>query len=734
MAQMTVPSAPKEYATQYHELLGVDYQSDQTEVDRRRSPDMVNMISDFGGNPIKRDGFRRVGIGYTAIVMVDGVTYGINNTDSLVAFSKIELDGYTFNTISTEYFRDSIGKIENVFAYQGYIFVIAEKTLLRYNTIDNTFTFVGIGNGQMSTGNVGESAPANTENIPLTVYTLNPDGTAGTIYDDKNLFNIYQRYEYAGNGTATNYKIPNYTKIGTYIKAEVKDANGDWQEVSVTHGASSTETGVTLDGKGKMTSSVIDPTVTFATAPPAPTVSGEDNVRITFCPYSMEEVDDPEDKTAPKVKRGYYNKALVELLESGIVTFHEGRMFISDRYRVYYSDVNDPFKVSDLAWFEVDNEIMCFTRTSNYLAIITKDNGRNTIYLANEASRTVDSEKGTQETYFQVRASNAGVGAISPKCIGTLSDEPMFLSFTGLFGILTNWQSEKYVVNRSSRVNRRLCKERNLNTAVGAAWNDYYYLAVNGRMYVFDGRHRESDRAGNKPLEAYFFDSIPVITDMYVVGDKLYFTDGVDTFTFNEDLSETEKYYDNGHIITAVQVQYQAGTSQNEEPTGEWLDEPPTLEEGEIMWYSVRYDDNSIEATTRETEVDDTKWTGDPVCARWCSVYDDDGAPQKLKTYMKKGSMITIVPHYKSGCEITLAKDGDVFQYLGNFDADMQSFESIDFSRFTFSSNSVAFDKFTKKKIKKYKRLQIQVENNKPEPFGITKIVKTYTFGNYAKR
>ena len=96
--------------------------------------------------------------------------------------------------------------------------------------------------------------------------------------------------------------------------------------------------------------------------------------------------------------------------------------------------------------------------------------------------------------------------------------------------------------------------------------------------------------------------------------------------------------------------------------------------------------------------------------------------------------MITIVPHYKSGCEITLAKDGDVFQYLGSFDADMQSFDSIDFSRFTFSSNSVAFDKFTKKKIKKYKRLQIQIENNKAEPFGITKIVKTYTFGNYAKR
>ena len=101
---------------------------------------------------------------------------------------------------------------------------------------------------------------------------------------------------------------------------------------------------------------------------------------------------------------------------------------------------------------------------------------------------------------------------------------------------------------------------------------------------------------------------------------------------------------------------------------------------------------------------------------------------------VKKGSMVTIVPHYRSGCEITLVKDGDVFEYLGSFDSDLQTFEYIDFSRFSFNANAVAFDEFTKKKIKKYKRLQIQIENNKAEPFGLTQITKTYIMGNYAKR
>ena len=733
MAQMKVPDAPKEFNTQYHELLGVDYQSDQTEIDRRRSPEMINMISDYGGNPIKRDGYRIVGASYTALVMVDGIVYGVRNTPSLVVFSKLELDGYTFRTISTKYFNEAIGNINSVFAYQKYIYVVSERTMLRYDTTkpDDDPAYIGIGDGQMSTGAVGETAPRYSDNIPLTVITVLPDGTGGVAYEDKNVFSIYQTVEYKGNGSATTYKIPNYSKIGRWVKAEVKNpTTGDWETKTVTVGASTQMQGVSLDGESVITSNIVEPSVTFSSAPAS---SNEGNVRITFAPFSTEQIDDPTNPSQ-KVNKGFYNKSMVDLLASGVLTLHNGRMFVASDYRVCYSDVNDLFTISDLAWFEVDNEIMCFTRTSNYLAIVTKDNGRNTIFLASEATKVVDSQTGEQETYFQVKASNAGIGCIAPKCMSTLSDEPMFLSYTGLFGILTNWQSEKYVINRSSRVNKKMCKERNLESAVGIAWNDYFWLAINGRMYVFDGRHKESDRAGNKPLEAYYFEDMPIITDMYIVGGKMYFTDGTDMFTWNDDLPDSEKYYDNGHIVTAVEIKYQAGVDYINEPQGEWLDEPPTLEEGQVMWYRARYSDNSIETTSYEISEGDSKFTGDPVRARWCSVFDDDGAPQKLKTYMKKGSMITIVPHYKSGCEITLAKDGDVFQYLGSFDADMQSFENIDFARFTFSSNAVAFDKFTKKKIKKYKRLQIQVENNKPEPFGITKIVKTYTYGNYAKR
>lgn len=728
MAQLKVPDAPKEFATHYEMLLGVDFQADQTEVDRRRSPDMVNMISDFGGNPVKRDGFRKVGIGYAALVMVDGVMYGIYATDSVFSVTQIELNGYEFEDVGSPYtYVGNVGTIMSVFTYQKNIYTIATKAFICFDTETQGISLVGLGANMMSNGNVGEAAPIYDKNIPDTVISLKPDGTAGVAYKDKNLFSIYQRYNYQGDGSSATYKIPNYTKMGSWVKVEVKDANGDWQTATSSVGTASSVTGKTLDGTGYGTNSIVDTTVTITPAPPVPTVAGEDNVRITFAPYSMEEVETSKYK-------GYYNETFVNLLNSPTVTFQSSRMFIADKYKVYYSDVSDPFTVSDLAWFDVDSEVISFTRSNNYLAILAKDNGRSTIYLASEATRTVDSQTGETESYFTVKESNAGVGAIAPKAVAVLSDEPMFLSKTGVFGILTNWTSEKYAVNRSSRINRKLCKEPNLERAVAIAHNDYLYLAVNGRMYVLDGRHKESDRAGNKPLEAYYFEGLPAIESMYVINDKMYFADEDYTYTWNDDLPETERYYDDAYQKEVTAVEWQISDSQAEEPTGEWVNVKPTPSAGEYLWYKATYDDGSEEITLEELDIGDVKLTGDAVCARWCSLYDDDGSPQKLKTLMKKGSMVTLVPHYRSGCEITLAKDGDVFEYLGSFDSDLQSFEYIDFNRFTFSSNAVAFDNFTKKKVKKYKRLQIQIENNKAEPFGLTQITKTYTFGNYAKR
>lgn len=665
MGKLNVPRQPQIQQAQYRELLGVDYLRDQTEVDARRSPKMINMISDFGGNPIKRDGYRAVGIRYDAILSVRGEMYGVTGNSSNLVINRLEMGkNYLFKATLLKTIDGKFGKISTAFGYQKYIYVLSQNAIVRYDIVEEEVSIAGTGENMMSKGAVGESEPVNEKIIPNTVISLKPNGTGGSTLDSKNLTTIYQMVTYLGDEETKEYKIPNYEKIGSYVKAEVLDEDGKWNAVSVSTTGAANRVAKTLDGQGTASFNVVDNKVTFSKAPSKPLVSGEPNVRITFAPFSTEKVEG--------VERGYYNKTLVEILKSNIIIYFNSRLFIASETRSHYSEVDNPFKLPDLNYFDVDNTIMCYTRSSSYLAIITKDNGRNTIFLASEI-------KDNGITQYSVKASNAGVGAIASKCIGVVNDEPTFLSRDGLYGIMTNWQSEKYAVNRSSRINRVLCKEEHLEDAVGCAWHEYFYIAINSRMYVLDSRHKSTNRRSDRSYEGYFFENIPDIKNMFVIDDRMYFSDEKKTYTWNSDLSESDRYLDNAEIING-------------------------------------------------------KWNGQPVAAMWCSAFDDDGYPSKLKTLLKKGSFVTLVPHYRTSCQLTLVKNGDERQYVGEFQTDMMSFEKIDFTRFVFNGNSATADIFYKKKIKKYKRLQIILENTKAEPFGITNVVKSYVYGDLAKR
>lgn len=731
MAQQSVPKEPTPLVTQYRMLYGVDYQKDVTDVDKKRSPDMVNMISDLGGNPIKRDGFRVVGQAIISLCVSNSKMYAVRKLyNDYITVSEVEMTDYELETVQSTTIPYAAGAVNKVFGYQHFVFVLCEKVFIRFDTDDNTYLVSGTTDGAMSTGALGETAPTTPSIIPLTVIAItDPEtGNGGSALYGKNLLSIYQQVNYIGDGTKVIYKIPGYTKVGTYLKVEVMDANGEWQVSNdYTVGAATQYTGKSLDGTDTIESNVIDGTITFNTAPSAPVVAGNPNVRITFAPYSLDQIDG--------VNKGYYNETFAAAMKSEVYTMFSSRLFVAVGEKSYYSDASSPFSISDNSWFEVDNTIVAYTKTSSYLAVITKDTGVNTIFLASETTKTVDSTTGETETYFSIKPSNAGIGAVSNKCVGTLNDEPMFLSHTGIYGIQTNWASEKYALNRSARINRRLCKEDNLEDAVGIPYNGYFYIALNGHMYVLDGRHRDNSREGEKSYECYYFSNIPVITEMCVINNKMYWSDGTNTYTWNDDLPDTAKYYDYAYRKEAISIMYQLGESNTEAPTGEWSAVRPEVPDGYYLWLQVTYDDDSVEVTINDgIEIGYKEWTGEIVTCRWASAFDDDGSPQMLKTLNKKGTMVTVVPHYRSSVEVTLVKDGDEFEYIGIFETDMFSFEQIDFTRFTFSSNTVAADVFPKKKIKKYKRLQIILENNRAEPFGITNVVKTYTVGNYAKR
>lgn len=713
MAQQKLPDIPSPRTTIYSNLLGVDFRSDQTEVERRRSPNMVNMISDLGGNPIKRDGYRKVADAYAGLVTAQSKPYGIRKETAGVVIVPISI-GSGQSVIVEDVAKAvkvpssiAFGDIKAVFGYQQYVFIMFDNGAVKvdttkYNKGADAYEVTGLDAGMMSTGALGSTPPVCDEIIPLSIIGLNPkaEGTAGTVLYGKNLMSIYQQYSYAGDGEATEFKIPLYSKMGAWAKVEQMDSNGNWntlaQGTDYTLGTPSDQQGVNLDGETVGTFSVVDSTVTFTTAPPKPssTLAGEDNVRITVAPFNMA---DKIDINGTEVERGYYNENFKKLFDSNAHFFYEARLFLAVIEKTYYSEVNNPFLIPDNYWFDVDNEVIAYQRMSSNLVVITKDTGKNTIFLASTISDTATLGE-NMTVSFSVKPTNAGVGAITGNVGGVLNDEPMFLSSTGLYGMLTNWSSEKYAVNRSGRVNRRMCKEPNLENAVGCAFNGYYYLAVNSHIYILDGRHKDSTRSGETSYECYYFENVPSIREMFVVDNRMFFTDDTNTYTWNSDLPEKLRYYDN-LVLNG---------------DGEYI-------------------------------------SGNPVSAWWASVFDDDNSPQILKTLKKKGSMAVMTPYSHTGAYVTLIKNGDEYQELGYQNTSIFSFEDVDFgygheddpeytpealaeARFIFSSNSVAYDRFTKKKIKKYKRLQIIVGNDRAEPFALTKVVKTYDMGNYAKR
>ena len=118
----------------------------------------------------------------------------------------------------------------------------------------------------------------------------------------------------------------------------------------------------------------------------------------------------------------------------------------------------------------------------------------------------------------------------------------------------------------------------------------------------------------------------------------------------------------------------------------------------------------------------------------WSTPLDDDNYPQYFKTLNKKGTLLTLMPYDRTSVKVRIIKDGIEAAALETETFDIFNWTLIDFSRFTFNGNTTAQNDHFNKKIKKYVRLQIILENEGIyEPFGILGITKTYSVGNFSK-
>ena len=354
------------------------------------------------------------------------------------------------------------------------------------------------------------------------------------------------------------------------------------------------------------------------------------------------------------------------------------RVFLSGNpdYKAYdwYSDIFKPNYFPDLNYSIVgtsDTAIMGYQRLGKYQMILKEDNQQDSTVFQRYGTLNDDGS-----VTFSVEQGVAGIGAVSKYCFGMLADEPLFLSRQGVQAITSNnILAERTIRNRSFFVDSYLTKEPNLQNAVACEWNGFYVLCVNNVAYVLDGKNKSykerSTASYDYNYECYYWTNIPAICLLSVAGELYFGTEDGKICKFNTDKGGVLKYNDDGN----------------------------------------------------------------PIVASWSTLNDDDNAPHLYKSMTKKGCLVTIKPYARSSGTIYVCKDGNPRQFLRSGTMDILDWDDVDFDRFTFNTNDSPQDIFFKKKVKKYKRLQIIVENDAlNEGFGVLQIVKTFTIGNYAKK
>lgn len=703
---LSQPSTPKKYTMQYQNLKGVDFSKDQTSVDRYHSPDMVNMVSDVGGNPCKRIGWRKIVGDNENGAIIDFLVREENGSGVLYLLREKTLErtdlgaSQTSVVITTPYSDGTFSKDSQFIQFKG-------DVLLFTNVKGFACIYKIASDGKITTLKISDGLHDQLEldnvTIPQVLYGRASDGSAGTSYYDTNLLTRFREYSFLGTSSDTTFYFYPTTlrsedaykwlvKGSVKVKALTESGEIDLVEGSQWNYTGSDETVSGFDENGNVAQYVVRPTaitISSGLLNPDVTGKGQDNLRIVFKPFNGEEIT----LDGVTSKQGlYYAKAVDVFSPRASATFGHSaidRLFIAggrELNTVYFSDVEDPTYFPDLNYITVGqstNGIIGFHRVSSYLVALKDDaSAESTAFLI---SGYIYDEGGVNErTTFGVTPMTSGVGAIAKQSFGTLRDEPLFLSRTGVYGITSTYTAtEKNINNRSGFVNKVLLAEKDLSKACATVWNNYYLLAINGHVYALDGRQQTADPDGGSTYfyEAYYWTNVPAVRMQAHHGDLWFLSSDNQICRFNTDIDNNTKYSDDGTLVN--------GKIEN----------------------------------------------GKAIKCRWASCLDDCYRPQYLKTMTKRGALITIAPHERTSVTITVVKDGVDRHTLEPFMFDISDWNSINFDTFVISTSNIAEDAFLKKKTKKFKRIQLIVENNETnEPFGLLNIVYTYNLGNLAKK
>jgi len=425
----------------YSDFRGVDFANDPSLVLLSRSPDALNVwknYKDTQGSCIEtRPGYRLLASfekevsGEMVGEIINGL-YIYNNKALVHAGTSL----YLWNNFpSTPEQTGDITTLKSNMNNEKSSFVIFNEKLY---IVDGSNYLVYDGT---TLKNVSDDNPY----IPTTTISRSPSG-GGEPYQDVNVLQPSRRNSFIADGTSTEYYLDT-TNIDSVAEVKVND----------TVVASTDYTVNTSTGK-----------ITFTTAPSAPTLSGTDNVMITFS----------------KSITGYIDR----ISKCTKMVVFDRRLFFSGNpdypNAVFHSQLNTPNYVSDLAYYQDG------TDESEIKALVV---GNNILWVFKEPSQERD-------TIFYHTATTDTIGKVYPNFQGNVStgcysdainykDDIVFLSKTGLEGISSNdIASQQLLSHKSSLVDNKLVNEENFNLSMMTEWNGYLLILVNSHIYLGDIR------------------------------------------------------------------------------------------------------------------------------------------------------------------------------------------------------------------------------------------------------
>ncbi len=307
--------------------------------------------------------------------------------------------------------------------------------------------------------------------------------------------------------------------------------------------------GVYIDyiGHGDLADSIIDRTtgeLTFLGVNYPPALTGQSNIIVEFSKTISGEADKINKCTFGQMFG--YNE-VENLFVSG------NPDYVNYDYHSTYPDASEsqsgiPQEL-DLTYFgnlgyailgSIQSKIMGYTLLDDGTLAIHKEANKldPTIYLRTaELTDVIDIDgevvydiygKPYQKIIYPQYAGSMGEGMITRFGSGNLAGDNLFLSRNGVFGIVLNQNiksNERFARERSRLVNGELLEEEDLEEACAYVFDNKYFLSVNDKCYIADGRFKNqlsSEMIDTFSYEWWVWDNFPARI-MFVYNDKLCF-------------------------------------------------------------------------------------------------------------------------------------------------------------------------------------------------------------------